>query len=70
MVRDNSLWTAIRDTDSCDDYPFASSYQGGAGASPAHILSKDNSAAGSSLGSMLQTNRVLDNDAYFVQVVP
>jgi hypothetical protein len=56
-------------TDSCDEYPFASTYQGGATAATAHVPGKDNSAGGSKLSSFNQANRVLDGDPFFVQVV-
>jgi Deoxyribonuclease NucA/NucB len=56
-------------TDSCDEYPFASTYQGGAGAATAHVPGTDNSAGGSKLSAFNQTNRVLDKDPFFVQVV-
>ncbi|GGQ67161.1 NucA/NucB deoxyribonuclease domain-containing protein [Couchioplanes azureus] len=55
--------------DSCDEYPFASTRQGGAGAAIAHIPQTDNTNGGNKLGAFIRENRVWDNDAYFVQVV-
>lgn len=60
----------------CDEYPFASTYEG---ASPYYnpqrnfsvkaIPSEDNQAAGTWLSAWYSYDRILDNDAFFVNVV-
>ncbi|WP_413232034.1 NucA/NucB deoxyribonuclease domain-containing protein [Micromonospora rifamycinica] len=59
----------IDSADSCDEYPFAATYEGGAGAIVAHVPRTDNTNGGSKLSGFFQKDRVLDGDAFFVQVV-
>jgi hypothetical protein len=58
----------------CDEFPFASTYEGAAfgdqNVSARLIDAKDNQLAGTRLGSMYTANRMLDKDEFFVQVVP
>lgn len=56
----------------CDEYPFASSYEGGTTLSAenrgtAWVPSGENSSQGSRLSLFYRVNRVLDGDAYYVQ---
>ncbi|WP_165759447.1 NucA/NucB deoxyribonuclease domain-containing protein [Mycobacterium decipiens] len=53
---------------SCDEYPFASTYQGGAHTSIAWVSVEENSRGGGNLSQFYQDNHVLDGDAYFVKV--
>jgi hypothetical protein len=60
-------------TDSCDEYPFASTHQGAyyvgkSRVSVAHVPSADNSKAGSKLATFFSTYRILDTDAFWVSV--
>jgi hypothetical protein len=57
------------DNDSCDEYPFASTTQGGAPAIVSHVPLTDNTNGGNKLNNFFQTNRVINQDAFFVQVV-
>ncbi len=60
----------INAADSCDEYPFASTYQGGAGAHQQHVPLTENTNQGSQdLGPWLQRNRVFDGEEYDVYVV-
>lgn len=55
---------------SCDEYPFASSYEGG-GSSPggyAMVPESENNSQGGLLSSFYSSNRVLDGDGYIVDV--
>ncbi len=59
---------------SCDEYPFASTYEGAfnqtstSGWSVRGIDDGDNSAGGSLIGAFYQTQRILDRDKFYVQV--
>ena len=58
---------------SCDEFPFASTYQGadmeGAGDFSARMVdAQDNSRAGTKLGQAYRENRILDGDAFWVAV--
>lgn len=56
----------------CDEYPFASSAQGGSQqsriASVRRITSGDNRKAGALLGSFFLRERVINDDKFFVDV--
>lgn len=59
--------------DSCDEYPFASTYEGAAYVGRArvgvgHVPLSHNTNAGSQLGAFYQADRVIDGDAYYVVV--
>jgi Deoxyribonuclease NucA/NucB len=61
----------------CDEYPFASTYQGASTATgnpwwySVQVLStSDNLSAGGSLSAWLSANRILSGDQYWVAVVP
>lgn len=59
--------------DSCDEYPFASTYEGAyfVGRSNVQVAAvpvADNSAAGGLLGNWVSQERVLDSDAYWVSI--
>jgi hypothetical protein len=60
--------------DSCDEFPFASTYEGAAlitdpaRRSVAHVPLADNSSAGSVLAAFLREKRVIDGDTYFITV--
>ncbi|GID90626.1 NucA/NucB deoxyribonuclease domain-containing protein [Amorphoplanes digitatis] len=58
---------------SCDEYPFASTSQGaameGAGDFSRRMVdARDNSRAGSDLGQFYRRNRILGNDAFWVEI--
>ncbi len=55
---------------SCDEYPFASSAQGGSGSSVANVAQRENSSQGGQLGGFYDRERILLNDAYWVAVAP
>jgi hypothetical protein len=55
---------------SCDEYPFASSAQGGSGSSVANVPQRENSSQGGQLGVFYDRERILLNDAYWVAVTP
>lgn len=61
----------------CDEYPFASTYQGASTAkgnpwwySVQVLKASENMAAGTSLATFLRENRILSGDQYWVAVVP
>ncbi|HEU5269263.1 MAG TPA: NucA/NucB deoxyribonuclease domain-containing protein, partial [Jatrophihabitans sp.] len=54
---------------SCDEYPFASSYEGGAGASIRAVPLSANNSQGGILNGGYNTWRILDADAFYVQVI-
>lgn len=61
--------------DRCDEYPFASTYEGAAIAgrgkvSVGHVPLPRNTTAGSRLGAKYAVDRVLDGEAYTVTVYP
>lgn len=55
---------------SCDEYPFASTHQGGnpATTSVEDVLLDDNTTAGGRLGNSYQTNRLLDGERFWVVI--
>lgn len=53
----------------CDEYPFASSYEGGVGASTRCIPSWQNGNAGNMLGTFLTKNNIPDHGPYKVSVI-
>ncbi|GLY77354.1 NucA/NucB deoxyribonuclease domain-containing protein [Actinoallomurus iriomotensis] len=57
----------------CDEYPFASTYQGAARAhgnfSVMIVPDGDNRSSGSRLGNWYATDRVLDGDPFYINVV-
>jgi deoxyribonuclease NucA/NucB len=59
---------------SCDEYPFASTHQGAAFAAPGDwrakaINAKQNSKVGTMLGRFFLANRILDGDPFFVRII-
>jgi hypothetical protein len=67
-------FTKIDDTDSCDEFPFASTHQGAsiindpARRSIAHVPQLDNAAAGSQTQKFWSENRVIDGDEFMITV--
>ena len=55
---------------SCDEYPFASAIQGGAGSSTANVPRSENNAQGGFISTFYRTQRVLDGDSYWVTTSP
>jgi len=57
-------------TGSCDEYPFASTDQGGnpATVSVQEVDLDDNTRAGGRLGNMYQQSRLLDGEAYWALI--
>ena len=55
---------------SCDEYPFASSLQGGSGSSVANVAQRENYSQGGQLGVFYDRERILANDAYWVAIAP
>ena len=62
------------DTDSCDEFPFASTYEGAASIpdparrSIAHVPLADNELAGSIYATFLREKRVIDGDQFYITV--
>ena len=54
---------------SLDEYPFASTRQGGAGACVSAVCAKQNSSSGGKLGQFFNKNKIKDGDAFDVKVV-
>lgn len=54
---------------SCDEYPFASTQEGGAGASIRAVSLEANKSQGGILVGGYNSWRILDGDAYYVQVI-
>ncbi len=62
----------LKSGQSCDEYPMASTYQGAAfqpSFSAVAVPSGANSSQGGTLSSFYSSNRMLDGDAYWVQVI-
>lgn len=62
-----------RPRDQCDEYPFASTYQGAALAGPgnfsvASVAGLDNTTAGGRLGAFYQRNRIYDGEEFYVDI--
>jgi hypothetical protein len=60
-------------TDTCDEFPYATTYEGGVGPPPAaqeHVPQGENSSQGGTLGTFYTFNRLLDGDAFHVVVIP
>ncbi len=55
---------------SCDEYPFASTYQGGAGASTATVPLWENRVQGGYIGAFYVRARLRDGDPFAVVVIP
>ncbi len=60
-------------SDSCDEYPFASTGQGAffkgrARTARGHVPVGQNKQAGAVLGAFYRGNRMLNKDAFYVQV--
>ncbi|MFG1807832.1 FG-GAP-like repeat-containing protein [Streptomyces sp. NPDC049040] len=57
----------------CDEYPFASTYQGGSNGpntfSVQVVKADDNTTAGNRLGTFYKEQRIIDSDPFYVQVV-
>lgn len=58
----------------CDEYPFASTYEGAAFGDDRYsarlIDAADNQEAGRRLGQIFRQNRVLDGDPFYVRIIP
>lgn len=54
--------------DSCDEYPFAATYEGGAGSATGHVPSGQNSYAGSLYSSEINRDRLIDGDHFWLQI--
>ncbi|SPO25720.1 uncharacterized protein UTRI_03085 [Ustilago trichophora] len=54
------------DSNSCDEYPYASSKEGGAGSVTRCVPSTENSRQGGTLSSFYTANSIVDGDAYNV----
>lgn len=52
----------------CDEYPFASTYQGGTGASAVLVPEQENSIQGGQLSSFYQSKNLKDGDQFLVGV--
>ncbi len=56
------------DTDSCDEYPFASTYHPGVVAITEHVPLSQNTAQGGNLGGFYVANRLINLDPFTVKV--
>lgn len=54
---------------SLDEYPFASTRQGGVGACVSPVCATQNSSSGGKLGQFFKKNNINDGDAFDVRVV-
>jgi Deoxyribonuclease NucA/NucB len=61
---------SFKGTGSCDEYPFASTAQGGAGASVAGVPLAEQRIQGGTLSSFYQKNNIGEGGAFQVKVVP
>ena len=50
----------------CAEYPFASSYQGGDGATVAWVPKSENDSQGLLMAEFYRLNRVMPDDAFYV----
>ncbi|MGW2378262.1 NucA/NucB deoxyribonuclease domain-containing protein [Kitasatospora sp. NPDC001683] len=58
----------------CDEYPFSSTYEGANKGDKRYsarlIDGKDNGDGGNMIKDVFTTNRILDNDPFYVTIVP
>ena len=52
-----------------DEYPYASTKQGGKGAHVEPVLSEENQAVGRDLGQFYKKNNIKENDMFDVKIV-
>ncbi|WP_418952621.1 NucA/NucB deoxyribonuclease domain-containing protein, partial [Streptomyces pyridomyceticus] len=66
--------STLRGKAQCDDYPFSSTYEGankGDNRYSARLIDgKDNGGRVNMIKDVLATNRILDNDPFYVTIVP
>lgn len=55
-------------TDSCDEFPYASTSQGGAGAAQEHVPEKENYSQGNNLGAFYNANRLFYGEKFHVKI--
>jgi hypothetical protein len=55
--------------DSCDEFPFAGTKEGGANTLTEHVPLGDNQNGGNKYQQFIMQNRVWDNDEFFILVV-
>lgn len=60
----------LRPDGSCDEYPFASTQQGGRGASTANVAAREQNIQGGIISSFYSGQRVLTGDSFWVAVTP
>ena len=53
---------------SCDEYPFASTYEGGTGAVIAAVPIKENSSQGGQLSAFYRKNDIQDGGCFEVKI--
>jgi hypothetical protein len=56
--------------DSCDEFPYAGTYEGGANTVTAHVPAGDNSNGGTKYSAFIMNYRVRDKDKFFITVLP
>ncbi|MBX8995877.1 hypothetical protein HCH15_06735 [Corynebacterium testudinoris] len=61
---------ADMDRPSCDEYPFASSIEGGAGAHTMWVPQKENDQQGLKMSAFYRNNQIQSGDNYVVEVIP
>ena len=64
------MFLCARPDGSCDEYPFASTNEGGARASRANVNLRQNQRGGALLGGFYKRQRVLTGDAFWVFAAP
>jgi len=55
--------------DSCDEFPFAGTYEGGANTLTEHVPLGDNTNGGNKYATFIRDHRLWDKDEFFIQVV-
>lgn len=55
---------------SCDEYPFASSMEGGAGARTMWVPINENNRQGEKMSGFYSNNQIQSGDNYVVEVIP
>jgi len=55
--------------DSCDEFPFAKTFEGGANSAVGHVPLRDNTNGGNKYAAFIAENRLLEGEKFFIVVV-
>jgi hypothetical protein len=55
--------------DSCDEFPFAKTFEGGANSAVGHVPLIDNTNGGNKYATFIRENRLLEGEKFFIVVL-